>query len=46
MRANYGGGGYADEVSPEDLFNMFFGGGGFSGGGFNAGTLTNTCVLT
>ena len=39
MRAYNGGGGmYADEVSPEDLFNMFFGGGGFGGGGFNAST--------
>jgi len=39
MRAYNGGGGmYADEISPEDLFNMFFGGGGFGGGGFNAGT--------
>jgi DnaJ homolog subfamily B member 12 len=37
MRTSYGGGGFAEEVSPEDLFNMFFGGGGFAGGGFNAG---------
>ena len=22
-----------DEISPEELFNMFFGGGGFNGGG-------------
>ena len=42
MRAYNGGGGmYADEISPEDLFNMFFGGGGFAGGGFNAGTPPN-----
>lgn len=36
---NRGGGGgmYADELNPEDLFNMFFGGGGgrqFGGGQF------------
>lgn len=30
------GGGYGEEISPEDLFNMFFGGGGF-GGSFQAG---------
>lgn len=33
----FGGGGggprFADELSPEDLFNMFFGGGGGMGGG-------------
>lgn len=34
MRTYGGGGMYADEISPEDLFNMFFGGGG---AGFNAG---------
>ncbi|KDQ61725.1 hypothetical protein JAAARDRAFT_172114 [Jaapia argillacea MUCL 33604] len=28
-----GGGGFDGEISPEDLFNMFFGGGGFGGGG-------------
>jgi len=39
MRTYGGGGGmYGDQISPEDLFNMFFGGGGFSGGGFNAGS--------
>ncbi|KII87321.1 hypothetical protein PLICRDRAFT_55288 [Plicaturopsis crispa FD-325 SS-3] len=27
-----GGGGFDGEVSPEDLFNMFFGGGGMNGG--------------
>jgi DnaJ homolog subfamily B member 12 len=31
------GGGMGEELSAEDLFNMFFGGGGFAGGGFNAG---------
>ena len=31
-----GGPMFADEISPEDLFNMFFGGGGL-GGGFNGG---------
>jgi DnaJ family protein B protein 12 len=30
-----GGGGFEGELSPEDLFNMFFGGGG--GGGFGNG---------
>jgi DnaJ family protein B protein 12 len=40
MRRGYGGGFDADELSPDDLFNMFFGGGGFGGGGFNAGTST------
>ncbi|KAJ7180732.1 hypothetical protein C8R46DRAFT_1070421 [Mycena filopes] len=32
---NGGGGGFEGELSPEDLFNMFFGGGG--GGGFGNG---------
>ena len=38
-RASYGGGGgmYGEEISPEELFNMFFGNAGFAGGGFNAG---------
>lgn len=31
------GGGFEGEVSPEELFNMFFGGGGFGGGGFGGG---------
>ena len=25
---------FEDEISPEELFNRFFGGGGFGGGGF------------
>jgi DnaJ family protein B protein 12 len=29
-----GGGFYEDEISPEELFNRFFGGGGLGGGGF------------
>jgi len=38
MRTYGGGSGmFADELSPDDLFNMFFGGGGFGGGAFNAG---------
>lgn len=37
MREYGRGGGGAEEMSPDDLFNMFFGGGGFGGGGFNAG---------
>ncbi|EIW79395.1 DnaJ-domain-containing protein [Coniophora puteana RWD-64-598 SS2] len=34
-----GGGSFEGEISPEDLFNMFFGGGGggFGGGGFGGG---------
>ena len=36
--SGFGGGGgaptFEGELSPEDLFNMFFGGGGFGGGGF------------
>ncbi|KAF9152207.1 hypothetical protein BG015_005627 [Linnemannia schmuckeri] len=36
------GGGYGEEISPEDLFNIFFGGGGFGGsfqtGGYGART--------
>ena len=28
----FGGGGFEGEMSPEDLFNMFFGGGGGMGG--------------
>ena len=39
MRAYGGGGMYADEMSPDELFNMFFGGGGFGGGGFNTGNI-------
>jgi DnaJ family protein B protein 12 len=40
MRRQYNGGGFdADEMSADDLFNMFFGGAGFGGGGFNAGML-------
>lgn len=30
-------GGTDGEISPEELFNMFFGGGGFGGGGFGGG---------
>lgn len=30
----FGGGQFEGELSPEDLFNMFFGGGGGGGGGF------------
>ncbi|KAI0061012.1 DnaJ-domain-containing protein [Artomyces pyxidatus] len=34
----FGGGGFDGELSPEDLFNMFFGGGGGGfGGGFGGG---------
>lgn len=32
-----GGGGFEGELSPEDLFNMFFGGGMGGGGGFGGG---------
>ncbi|KAF9047020.1 DnaJ-domain-containing protein [Hymenopellis radicata] len=37
--SNRGGGGFEGEMSPEDLFNMFFGGGGpgFAGNGFGGG---------
>jgi len=35
-----GGGMYADELNPEDLFNMFFGGGG-RGGQFGGGQFGN-----
>ncbi|EPQ56318.1 DnaJ-domain-containing protein, partial [Gloeophyllum trabeum ATCC 11539] len=31
---SFRGGGFDGEISPEDLFNMFFGGGGGFGGGF------------
>ncbi|KAJ6591494.1 hypothetical protein DFH09DRAFT_1025280 [Mycena vulgaris] len=44
-----GGGGFEGELSPEDLFNMFFGGGGgggfgngFGGGGFGGGPVFTT----
>ncbi|KAK7205797.1 DnaJ domain-containing protein [Myxozyma melibiosi] len=30
----FGGGMYGDEMTPDELFNMFFGGGGGGGGGF------------
>jgi DnaJ homolog subfamily B member 12 len=43
MRREHGGGVYGDEISPDDLFNMFFGGGGFGGGGFNNGILLLFC---
>jgi len=33
----FGGGSFEGELSPEDLFNMFFGGGGGFGGGFGGG---------
>lgn len=35
----YGGGNgmYGDEISPEDLFNMFFGSSGINAGGFSSG---------
>ena len=29
----FGGSSFEGEISPEDLFNMFFGGGGMGGGG-------------
>jgi DnaJ family protein B protein 12 len=35
-----GGGMYADEIDPNDLFNMFFGGGGMGGGQFGGTTFT------
>lgn len=28
---------FDDEISPEELFNRFFAGGGFGGGGFGGG---------
>ncbi|TFK39817.1 hypothetical protein BDQ12DRAFT_681271 [Crucibulum laeve] len=38
-----GGGGFDGELSPEDLFNMFFGGGGNAfGGGFGGGPVFTT----
>lgn len=42
---------YEDEISPEELFNRFFGGGGFGGGGFGGnfgpfGKLSETSSLT
>jgi DnaJ-class molecular chaperone len=33
---------YEDEISPEELFNRFFGGGGMGGGGFGFGTVPRT----
>ncbi|KAJ7170503.1 hypothetical protein C8R43DRAFT_1059863 [Mycena crocata] len=46
---SFGGGGSEGELSPEDLFNMFFGGGGaggfgngFGGGGFGGGPVFTT----
>ncbi|KAJ8482606.1 hypothetical protein ONZ51_g5250 [Trametes cubensis] len=38
-RGSFGGGGFDGELSPEDLFNMFFGGGGMpmNGGSFGGG---------
>jgi DnaJ-class molecular chaperone len=46
MRTTYRGAGgmYGEEMSPDELFNMFFGG-GFSGGGFN-GTPQNPLQCT
>ncbi|SPO21672.1 related to HLJ1 - Co-chaperone for Hsp40p [Ustilago trichophora] len=35
-----GGGMYADEIDPNDLFNMFFGGGGMGGAQFGGTTFT------
>ena len=34
MHFPQGGGGFQGEINPEDLFNMFFGGGGMGGGPF------------
>ena len=41
------GGGFESEISPEELFNMFFGGGmnGMNGGGFAAGPGTIARVI-
>ncbi|KAF9342857.1 hypothetical protein BGX26_006707 [Mortierella sp. AD094] len=44
MGQGFGGGGmngmngFGEEISPEELFNMFFGGGGFGGGSFHSAT--------
>lgn len=40
-----GGGGFDGELSPEDLFNMFFGGGMGPGGGFGGGPGTPTSAF-
>ncbi|KAG0239504.1 hypothetical protein BGW41_007611 [Actinomortierella wolfii] len=50
MGAGFGGGGhgmhaFADEISPEELFNMFFGGGGF-GGSFHSATFAGPGFTT
>ncbi|KAG8717540.1 hypothetical protein FRC08_007269 [Ceratobasidium sp. 394] len=37
MRPGYNHMFFEEEINPEDVFNMFFGGGGFGGPGFNAG---------
>lgn len=39
------GGQFDGELSPEDLFNMFFGGGGMGGGGFGGGPGTTTSIF-
>ncbi|KAG0267707.1 hypothetical protein BG011_000018 [Mortierella polycephala] len=36
------GGGYGEDISPEDLFNMFFGGGSFGGGSFGSSFHSST----
>ena len=33
----FGGASFEGEISPEELFNMFFGGGGMGGGPFGGG---------
>ncbi|KAF7308457.1 J domain-containing protein [Mycena chlorophos] len=44
FRSFNGGGGFEGELSPEDLFNMFFGGGGpqFANGGFGPTVFTTS----
>lgn len=40
----YAASAFSDEISPEDLFNAFFGGGGFNGAGFGPGFRSATFV--
>ncbi|KKY18885.1 putative er associated chaperone [Phaeomoniella chlamydospora] len=41
----FGGASFQDEISPEELFNRFFGGGGFGGGPFGTFSSTPTIII-
>ena len=40
-----GGAAFQDEISPEELFNRFFGGGGFAGSPFGKTIITHYTLV-